>query len=81
VFWVNLTDKEDKPVKAFLLFIIPFKIPQIKYGSNILFKTPRIINPLKSSIMGKIIIFKILTKEIIYQNVTIINSKYSFGGV
>lgn len=81
MFWVNLTDKEDKPVNAFIIFIAPYKIPQIKYGSNILFKTPRVINPLKTSIKGKIYIFRILTKEIIYQNVTIINSKYSYGGI
>ncbi len=68
-FWVNLTDKENKPVKAFILFIAPYKIPQIKYGSNILLKTPRVINPFANSINGKIYIIRLLTKDIICKNI------------
>lgn len=72
-FTVRLFNEYFEPVKAIVIFLSGFHIPQISYGSTIKFTSPNIINPLKDKIKGKIIAIKILDSEVTRKEITIEN--------
>lgn len=73
-FNIILTDENNKSINAIVLFLIPCRIPQIKYGNNVCFKAPNILNPYITSRIGKVIVLKITERLIICEKIIISNS-------
>ena len=80
-FTVNITDKNLKPTKAFIIVLIPHHLPQIRYGSSVKFKSPRIINPFVSHLDAKIIVLKISGNLRTTKEITIINNRFSTNNI
>lgn len=59
LFKVKITDADGKPVRAWVLFVVPFHLPRLKYGSTVRFIAPIIFRGKTDEIEGKIIVFKI----------------------
>ena len=57
-FSVNISNNYGDPVKAWVLFTIPYHIPRLKYGSSVTFRAPLILRPLKNAYEGKIRVFE-----------------------
>lgn len=73
-FNVVLTDENYKPIRALVIFIAPLRMPRIRYGSNVSFKAPRIVNPLKENVEGKIIVIKVRELLIVQETILIENN-------
>lgn len=58
-FNISLTNINKEPVKAIIIFYVPFKLPIIRYGSNVEFRVPEIKNPFLNSLKAQIIVIKI----------------------
>ena len=81
-FTVNITNKNGSPVKAWILFTVPFHFPRLKYGFSVTFRTPIIFQINKQTLEGKIRVFKKISLSKILQNsydnkkvITLINNK------
>jgi len=72
-FVLNIYNSDYKPVNAFALLMGSFSVPQIKYGSRIVFKAPRILDPFSSEKQGKIIIIKLRDMKKIQYNIIFLN--------
>lgn len=72
-FVLNIYNSDYTPVNAFAFLIAPFSVPQIKYGSHIVFKAPRVLNPDSSEKQGKIIIIKLSDMKKIQYNINFLN--------
>ena len=72
-FVLNIYNSDYKPVNAFVLLKAPFSIPQIKYGSHIVLKAPRVLSPFSSEKQGKIIIIKLIGLKKIQHNLNFLN--------
>lgn len=72
-FVLNIYNSDYTPVNAFAFLIAPFSVPQIKYGSHIVFKAPRVLNPLSSEKQGRIIIIKLSDMKKIQYNINFLN--------
>jgi len=70
-FTVKIFDENLNPVDALILFVSGFHIPQIKFGQETEFTSPRIFNPLKNSLKGKIIVIKLIGFKIKSKEITI----------
>jgi hypothetical protein len=77
-FVVNIFDSNGDPINAFALLFAPFSIPQIRYGSHIILKAPRVLNPFKSEKQGKLIIIKLIGMIKIQHNLTFTNCNNCF---
>ena len=73
-FVLNIYNSDYEPIRAFALLFAPFSIPQIKYGSRIVLKAPRILNPFSSEKQGKLIIIKLVGRKKIQHTLTFINN-------
>jgi len=78
-FTVNITDIDFNPVKAWVLFIVPRHLPQMRYGSSVTFKAPRIINPFTKKLEGNIIAIRLIDFQKTNKTINVINSKFSFS--
>lgn len=56
-FTVKLTNRTGAPVKAWVLFSVPFHFPRIKYGSDFSIKSPRVFRLFKDNLVGTIKVF------------------------
>jgi len=73
-FKVSIFNKTGKPVKALVLFSVPFHLPRFKYGSTVAFKAPIIFMPYKDKVVGKIIVIKLFDDgKIRKKNIVIFN--------
>ncbi len=72
-FKVDIMNINKEPVDCFVVFMPRFHLPQIKYGSTVQFKGPRMYNPLKQNISGKIFAIKLLQFEKKVKKIEIIN--------
>jgi hypothetical protein len=57
-FIVNLTNKTGAPMKAWVLFTVPFHLPRLKYGSSVNFIAPEVFRKNKEALEGTIKVFK-----------------------
>lgn len=73
-FNVVLTDENNESINAIVLFLVPWRIPQIRYGNNVCFKAPNILNPYITSRNGKVIVLKITEGLIISEKIIISNN-------
>ena len=72
-FKVSITDKNETPIKAFVILWNPYHLPRFKFGDLVIFNAPDIINSKKTSIKGKIFVINFKRKlfnsyEIIVSN-------------
>ena len=72
-FVLNIYNSYYKPVNALVFLTAPFSIPQIRYGSHIVLKAPRVLNPFSSEKQGKIIIIKLIDLKKIKHNLNFLN--------
>jgi len=70
-FTVKIYDEYLNPTSAIVIFLPGFHLPQIKYDDTVEFTSPKILNPLKESIKGKIIVLRIKDFEIIKKEITV----------
>jgi len=75
-FTVSITNGKGKPVKACILFTTPFHLPRFKYGSEVWFKAPLILNRRTEEIHGKIIVFKIVGRYRTSKDITVLNNRF-----
>lgn len=73
-FEVSITDYNGEPVRAFVLLLVPFSIPRIKYGSTVEFEAPTIISPLIEEVNGYIVVYKFIGSIKESKRITILNS-------
>jgi len=76
-FMVKIKDKNDNPVKALVLFTIPFHLPRLRYGSSVIFRAPTIFLDNKENLNCKIKVFKKDSNEleVIQKDIIILNKK------
>ncbi|RLI59158.1 MAG: hypothetical protein DRO93_08760 [Candidatus Thorarchaeota archaeon] len=74
-FKVNLTDINKTPIKAVVILLVPFSIPRIKYGSNVEFKAPVILNPFLDSLDGRILVFRLSESLKAKKPITVVNKR------
>jgi hypothetical protein len=72
-FHIAVTDINGDPVPSFVILTAPFSLPRIKFGSDVEIISPIILNPRKENLTGKIIVIEVLSKEIVKQEIQIIN--------
>lgn len=77
-FTVRITNGSGTPVKACILFTTPFHLPRFKYGSEVWFKAPLILNRRTEEIHGKIIVFKVAERYRTSRDITVVNNRLFF---
>ena len=74
LFKVNITDADGKPVKAWVLFLVPFHLPRLKYGSTVRFIAPIIFRGKIEELDGKIIVLKAFGNyNVTKKSITVVN--------
>jgi len=77
-FTISITDGTGNPINAWFLFILPYHIPRLKYGSTVTIKVPYIFNPFVKSMVGQLKIFKIIgLYEPLTVDITVLNREGS----
>lgn len=84
-FTVHITNKTGSPVKAWVLFTVPFHLPRLEYGSSVTFRAPITFRIFKKSRLGQIKVFKKISGFKIFRNeydikksITVINCNRIF---
>jgi hypothetical protein len=83
-FTVNLTNRTGAPVKAWIVFTSPLRLPKIRYGSSVTFKSPAIYRIFKDKHIGKIKVFdsfrlvKFIRNDYVKsKDIAILNNRFS----
>jgi len=75
IFKISLLDINNDPVRAWTLFITPYHIPRLKFGSSGRFVAPIIICKNNEFVKGKIIAFRFQGGlEIVKKDILIVNN-------
>ena len=74
VLEISLSDKNSNPVDAWILVVIPFHLPRLKYGSDVSINIPFILSKRIDVLTGRIFIFNLFKNfRIIKRDIKIIN--------
>ena len=74
LFNIILKDENNDLVKSIVLFLTPWHLPQIKYGDNLSFNAPIILNPFIESFEGRILVINFQEKVILIKKIIILNN-------
>ena len=73
-FTLNILKNETTPLKCFCIFLSPFRLPKIRFSATPTFRAPKILNPLKDEVEGKLFVFNFRERTREIRKIRILNS-------